>query len=61
LILDRPNAVFAGLAARIGFTGAQVSERSTKERLPESFQTPEFQNRAWDGQYPRAKTDRRAA
>jgi acetyl-CoA carboxylase carboxyl transferase subunit beta len=29
--------------ARIGFAGARVIEQTTKERLPEGFQTAEFQ------------------
>src|SRR5215212_1423978 len=37
------DVVLAEPGARIGFTGARVIEQTTKERLPESFQTAEFQ------------------
>jgi acetyl-CoA carboxylase carboxyl transferase subunit beta len=37
------DIVLAEPGARIGFTGARVIEQTTKERLPESFQTAEFQ------------------
>jgi acetyl-CoA carboxylase carboxyl transferase subunit beta len=37
------DVVIAEPGARIGFTGARVIEQTTKERLPEGFQTAEFQ------------------
>jgi acetyl-CoA carboxylase carboxyl transferase subunit beta len=37
------DVVLAEPGARIGFTGARVIEQTTKERLPEGFQTAEFQ------------------
>ena len=37
------DVVIAEPKARIGFAGARVIESTTKERLPESFQTAEFQ------------------
>jgi acetyl-CoA carboxylase carboxyl transferase subunit beta len=37
------DVVLAEHGARIGFTGARVIEQTTKERLPEGFQTAEFQ------------------
>jgi len=37
------DVVIAEPGARIGFTGARVIEQTTKERMPEGFQTAEFQ------------------
>jgi acetyl-CoA carboxylase carboxyl transferase subunit beta len=37
------DVVIAEPKARIGFAGARVIESTTKERLPEGFQTAEFQ------------------
>ena len=37
------DVVIAEPGARIGFAGARVIESTTKERLPEGFQTAEFQ------------------
>ncbi|WP_228282570.1 acetyl-CoA carboxylase carboxyltransferase subunit beta [Rubrobacter tropicus] len=37
------DVVIAEPGARIGFAGARVIEQTTKERLPEGFQTAEFQ------------------
>ncbi len=37
------DIVIAEPKARIGFAGARVIENTTKERLPEGFQTAEFQ------------------
>jgi acetyl-CoA carboxylase carboxyl transferase subunit beta len=37
------DVVIAEPGARIGFAGARVIESTTRERLPESFQTAEFQ------------------
>jgi acetyl-CoA carboxylase carboxyl transferase subunit beta len=37
------DVVIAEPKARIGFAGARVIENTTKERLPEGFQTAEFQ------------------
>src|SRR5215210_7541094 len=37
------DVVLAEPGARIGFTGARVIEQTTRERLPEGFQTAEFQ------------------
>ncbi len=37
------DVVIAEPGARIGFTGARVIEQTTRERLPEGFQTAEFQ------------------
>jgi acetyl-CoA carboxylase carboxyl transferase subunit beta len=37
------DVVIAEPKARIGFAGARVIEQTTKERLPEGFQTAEFQ------------------
>ena len=37
------DVVLAEPGARIGFAGARVIEQTTKERLPEGFQTAEFQ------------------
>ncbi|MCA1727835.1 MAG: hypothetical protein LC751_00020 [Actinobacteria bacterium] len=37
------DVVIAEPAARIGFAGARVIESTTRERLPEGFQTAEFQ------------------
>ena len=37
------DVVLAEPGARIGFPGARVIEQTTKERLPEGFQTAEFQ------------------
>lgn len=37
------DVIVAEPAARIGFAGARVIEQTTKERLPEGFQTAEFQ------------------
>ena len=37
------DVVLAEPGARIGFAGPRVIEQTTKERLPEGFQTAEFQ------------------
>ena len=37
------DIVIAEPKARIGFAGARVIENTTKERMPEDFQTAEFQ------------------
>ncbi len=37
------DVILAEPGARIGFAGARVIEDTTKERLPEGFQTAEFQ------------------
>jgi acetyl-CoA carboxylase carboxyl transferase subunit beta len=37
------DVIIAEPKARIGFAGARVIEQTTKERLPEGFQTAEFQ------------------
>ena len=37
------DVVIAEPGARVGFAGARVIEQTTKERLPEGFQTAEFQ------------------
>ena len=37
------DVIVAEPGARIGFAGARVIEQTTKERLPEGFQTAEFQ------------------
>jgi acetyl-CoA carboxylase carboxyl transferase subunit beta len=37
------DIILAEPGARIGFAGARVIEQTTKERLPEGFQTAEFQ------------------
>lgn len=37
------DVIVAEPGARIGFAGARVIEQTTKERLPEEFQTAEFQ------------------
>lgn len=37
------DVILAEPGARIGFAGARVIEQTTKERLPEGFQTAEFQ------------------
>ena len=37
------DVVIAEPKARIGFAGRRVIESTTKERLPEGFQTAEFQ------------------
>ncbi len=37
------DVVIAEPGARIGFAGARVIEQTTRERLPEGFQTAEFQ------------------
>ena len=37
------DVILAEPGARIGFAGARVIEQTTKERLPEEFQTAEFQ------------------
>ena len=37
------DVIIAEPGARIGFAGARVIEQTTRERLPESFQTAEFQ------------------
>lgn len=37
------DIIIAEPGARIGFAGARVIEQTTKERLPEGFQTAEFQ------------------
>ncbi len=37
------DVIIAEPGARIGFAGARVIESTTKERLPEGFQTAEFQ------------------
>jgi acetyl-CoA carboxylase carboxyl transferase subunit beta len=37
------DIIVAEPGARIGFAGARVIEQTTKERLPEGFQTAEFQ------------------
>jgi acetyl-CoA carboxylase carboxyl transferase subunit beta len=37
------DVVLAEPGARIGFTGVRVIEQTTKERMPEGFQTAEFQ------------------
>jgi acetyl-CoA carboxylase carboxyl transferase subunit beta len=37
------DVIIAEPGARIGFAGARVIEQTTKERLPEGFQTAEFQ------------------
>ena len=37
------DVVIAEPGARIGFAGARVLQQTTKERLPEGFQTAEFQ------------------
>ena len=37
------DVIIAEPGARVGFAGARVIEQTTKERLPESFQTAEFQ------------------
>jgi acetyl-CoA carboxylase carboxyl transferase subunit beta len=37
------DVIIAEPEARIGFAGARVIEQTTRERLPESFQTAEFQ------------------
>ena len=37
------DVIVAEPSARIGFAGARVIEQTTKERLPEGFQTAEFQ------------------
>jgi acetyl-CoA carboxylase carboxyl transferase subunit beta len=37
------DVILAEPGARVGFAGARVIEQTTKERLPEGFQTAEFQ------------------
>jgi acetyl-CoA carboxylase carboxyl transferase subunit beta len=37
------DVIIAEPGARVGFAGARVIEQTTKERLPEDFQTAEFQ------------------
>ena len=37
------DVIIAEPGARVGFAGARVIEQTTKERLPEGFQTAEFQ------------------
>jgi acetyl-CoA carboxylase beta subunit len=37
------DVIIAEPGARVGFAGGRVIEQTTKERLPESFQTAEFQ------------------
>ena len=37
------DVVIAEPGARVGFAGARVIEQTTRERLPEGFQTAEFQ------------------
>ena len=37
------DVIIAEPGARIGFAGARVIEQTTRERLPEGFQTAEFQ------------------
>ena len=37
------DVIIAEPGARIGFAGARVIEQTTRERLPEEFQTAEFQ------------------